>query len=232
MATFVLVHGAWHGAWIWPRVARILRQAGHDVYTPTLTGLGERSHLGSQEVNLRLHIDDVRQVIEWDDLQDVVLCGHSYGGAVVTGVADVISQRIASLVYLDAFVLESGQSVWDYVEPMRPFFLDGAARNGGRTIPIPSEKFNVNQRDLDWVKSKTLPMALACFVERLELSRGLDLYARKTYVYSKGWGPSPFTQFYDRFRQLEGWKALSTEHGHHLMLDDPVRCAEILMDAC
>ena len=100
--TFVLVHGAFHGGWCWRPVADILRAAGHTVFTPTLTGLGERLHLLTPEVNLSTHIQDVVSVLEWENLRDVVLVGHSYGGAVVTGVADRVADRIGSIVYLDA----------------------------------------------------------------------------------------------------------------------------------
>src|SRR3990172_8565549 len=158
MATFVLVHGAWHGAWVWPRTAKILRSQGHDVFTPTLTGVGERSHLAGMEVNLSLHIEDVCNVLRWESLEDIVLCGHSYGGFVVTGVADAMSERIRSIVYLDAFLPENGKALWDYTEPKRQYFADGAGDNAGRMPPIPCEEFNVNPADRDWVKSKLTPM--------------------------------------------------------------------------
>ena len=108
MATYVLVHGAWHGGWCWNRVAPLLRAKGHDVYTPTLTGLGERVHLASPEVDLSTHVTDVVNVIEFEDLRNVILMGHSYGGQVITGVAGVIPQRIAQLAYLDAVVPNDG----------------------------------------------------------------------------------------------------------------------------
>jgi len=106
MATFVLVHGAWHGSWCWKRVRRALQARGHEVFTPTLTGVGERSHLLSRHVNLDTHIGDVVNLIRWEELSDVVLCGHSYGGCVVSGVADRVPNPIGALVYLDAFLLE------------------------------------------------------------------------------------------------------------------------------
>ena len=102
MATYVLVHGGGHGGWCYQRVARILRAAGHDVYTPTLTGLGERSHLVSADVDLDLHIRDIVAVLHYEDLRDVILVGHSYGGMVITGVADRATDRVGRLVYLDA----------------------------------------------------------------------------------------------------------------------------------
>ena len=98
MSTYVLVHGAWHGAWCWKRVRKALQAAGHDVFTPTLTGVGERSHLNSAQVNLGTHIADVVNLIRWEELTDVVLCGHSYGGCVVSGVADRLPDRIRALV--------------------------------------------------------------------------------------------------------------------------------------
>ena len=140
------------------RTARILRSQGHGVLTPTLTGVGERSHLAGKEVNLSLHILDVCNVLRWENLEDVVLCGHSYGGAVVTGVADEMPERIRSLVYLDGFVLGDGEAVWDYVEPKRAYFIEGAGKHAGRTQPIPSEEFGVirpisngsNPRSFQW----------------------------------------------------------------------------------
>ena len=119
MANFVLVHGAWHGGWCWVRVARILRDAGHEVFTPTLTGLGERVHLASADISLDTHVADVLGVLESEELEDVVLCGHSYGGMVVTGVAAQAAKRIDTLVYLDAFVPEDGQSVFELMGPER-----------------------------------------------------------------------------------------------------------------
>src|SRR5262245_38418410 len=115
MATFVLVHGAWLGGWNWKPIRTGLLAAGHDVFTPTLTGLTDRSHLLSPGVSLDTHITDIVNLIHWEELNDIVLCGHSYGGAVVTGVADQMPNRIRSLVYLDAFVLDNGESVAQHV---------------------------------------------------------------------------------------------------------------------
>src|SRR5262249_25595660 len=119
MATFVLVHGAWHGGWCWRDVAARLRRAGHDVYAPSLTGLGERAHLARPGIALDDHVQDVVALLQMEALSDVVLVGHSYGGMVVTGAADREAARIRRLVYLDAFVPESGRCVLDYVVPER-----------------------------------------------------------------------------------------------------------------
>jgi pimeloyl-ACP methyl ester carboxylesterase len=105
------VHGAWHGSWCWARVRRALVAQGHDVFTPTLTGVGERSHLLARDIDLQVHIDDVSNLIRWEALDEVILCGHSYGGCVISGAADALPDRIAALVYLDAFLLEEGVDI-------------------------------------------------------------------------------------------------------------------------
>src|SRR5688572_1955574 len=114
MATYVLIHGAWHGGWCWKLVAPALRRAGHEVYAPSLTGLGERRHLASRAIDLEAHVRDVVELLEMEDLSGVVLLGHSYGGMVVTGAADRVPERISQLVYLDAFVPENGKCLLDY----------------------------------------------------------------------------------------------------------------------
>ena len=113
MSTYVLVHGAWGGSYGWRKVRPLLIKAGHDVYTPSLTGQGERAHLATPQVNLTTHIKDVYNAIWYEDLTDIILVGHSYGGMVVTGVADQMPERIKHLVYLDAFLPENGQSLYD-----------------------------------------------------------------------------------------------------------------------
>src|SRR6516225_6895333 len=114
---FVLVHGAWHGGWCWRRVADRLRASGHLVFTPTLTGLGERSHLLRPDLDLDVHIADVINVIKWERLSDVVLCGHSYGGFVISGVAERAADLIRSIVFLDAFLPNSGDAIEDITGP-------------------------------------------------------------------------------------------------------------------
>src|SRR4051812_23470984 len=155
-ATFVLVHGAWHGGWCYKEVAHLLRQAGHEVYTPTLTGLGERAHLMSRTIDLSTHIEDILAVIRCENLSDVVLCGHSYGGMVIAGVAEQIADKLRTLVFLDAFVPENGKSLSDYlpteqVEHMRA----DAAQNGDgyKVTPPPVAFFRVNPQDEAWINA-------------------------------------------------------------------------------
>ena len=120
MATFVLVHGAWHGGWCYRETAKALRDAGHTVFTPTLTGTGDRWHQSNQSITLETHIRDVCGTFEFEELSDVILCGHSYGGMVITGVADRIPSQIKSLVYLDAFVPQHGDSLIDLIQKALP----------------------------------------------------------------------------------------------------------------
>src|ERR1700716_3513883 len=115
MTDFILIHGAWRGSWTWTRVRRLLAAAGHQVFTPTLTGLGERSHLLSRDVGLDTHVADIANLMIWEDLRDIVLVGHPYGGIVARHVADRMPDRINSLIYLDAFVPENGNALFDYL---------------------------------------------------------------------------------------------------------------------
>ena len=164
MTTFVLVHGAWHGGWCYKRVARLLRQAGHEVYTPTLTGLGERAHLMNRGIDLDTHVQDIVGVIRCEELSDVVLCGHSYGGMVITGVAEQIAAKIRSLVYLDAFVPENGKSLLDYASAERSRQMrDDATQNGEgyKITPPPAAAFAVNAEDAAWVDAMCVKQPLA-----------------------------------------------------------------------
>ena len=139
MATFVLVHGAWHGGWCWKKVTPLLRAAGHEVYTPTLTGLGERAHLLTREVDLDTHIRDIINVLEYEELRDVILVGHSYAGMVIAGVADRVPARLAHLVYLDAFVPRDGQASLSLSPPELEAHLraQALAEGDGWRVPAP-----------------------------------------------------------------------------------------------
>jgi pimeloyl-ACP methyl ester carboxylesterase len=232
MATFVLVHGAWHGSWCWKAVREALVALGHDAFTPTLTGVGERSHLLSPEVTLDTHIDDVVNLIRWEELSDVVLCGHSYGGCVISGAADRIPERIAALVYLDAFVLEDGQSLHDTLPPeQRDVQLNLAqeAGEGWKVPPIPAEAFNVNPVDRSWVNSQCTMQSLATFTQPIKLTARPDVPPKhSTYILASGWNGSPFQQFYDRAK-AKGWPTISIDCGHDVMLDKPEELTHALV---
>src|SRR6476659_5162242 len=168
-ATFVLVHGAWSGGWCYARVAALLRAQGHIVFTPTLAGQGERAHQLSGAINLSTHIEDVLGVFHYEQLDNVVLAGHSYGGMVITGVADRIAGKIRALAYLDAFVPEDDQSLFDINIPANTQrFLQGAGTLGGLAVPAPSAAyFGVNPADVATVDALATPFPLGCFTEKL-----------------------------------------------------------------
>ena len=223
MATFVLVHGAWHGSWCWKRVRRALQALGHDVFTPTLTGVGERSHLLSPQVNLDTHIDDIINLIQWEELSNVVMCGHSYGGCVISGVVDRVPDRIAALVYLDAFVLDGGQSLHDTLPAaQRDLQLDLARRvgDGWKVPPIPAEVFNVNAADRAWVDRQCTMQPLATFQQAIKLSGGQHTQKNTTFILASEFSDSPFLPFYDRARE-KGWSTMTIACGHDVMLDRP-----------
>jgi pimeloyl-ACP methyl ester carboxylesterase len=184
MTTFVLVHGAYQGGWVYARVARLLREAGHDVYTPTPTGVGERSHLAHNAINLDTHIQDSVSVFKHEDITDTILCGHSYGGMVITGVAGEIGERIRTLFYIDAFAPADGQSLLNIcgAEPTLAF-LDQASGSGVMIPPIPAAMFNVNEEDAAWVDKMSVAQPLATFVQGVRTGVESNSVANRTYVF-------------------------------------------------
>jgi len=231
MSVYVLVHGAWGGSWCWKRIRRVLQSCGYEVFAPTLSGVGERSHLLSKDVNLDTHIADVVNLIRWEELFDVVLCGHSYGGCVVTGTADRIAERIRALVYVDAFVPENGQSLHDTLPAeQRDAQVKGALEigDGWKVPPIPAEVFNVNARDRAWVTQQRTPQSLATFQQPLQLTGAIERIENITYILAAGWEHSPFPQFYEKAK-AKGWKTLTMACGHDVMLDQPDELLEILL---
>ena len=231
MSTYVLVHGAWRGSWIWKRVRRLIQARGHEVFTPTLTGVADRSHLSSPNVNLDTHINDVANLIRWEELSDVILCGHSYGGCVVSGVADRVPEQIGALVYLDAFVLENGQCLNDMIPPevrRKRLALVNEVGEGWKLPPIPAEEFNVNPRDRDWVNRQGTMQSMATFEQPLHLTGAINQIKNVTYILASGWSPSPFPQFHEKAK-AKRWKTITIECGHDVMLDRPEELAELLL---
>jgi pimeloyl-ACP methyl ester carboxylesterase len=223
MATFVLVHGAWHGSWCWARVRQALLDQGHQVFTPTLSGVAERSHALSPDIDLQRHVDDVANLIRWEELDSVILCGHSYGGCVISGVADVLPDRIAALVYLDAFLLEDGECLHDLLPAEQremQLSLANEFGEGWRVPPIPAEVFNVNARDRDWVDRQCTPQPLATFQQPIRLNGGLSQISRNYFIYASDWEGTPFTASYDRAKARR-WATSEIACGHDVMLDRP-----------
>jgi pimeloyl-ACP methyl ester carboxylesterase len=231
MSTFVLVHGAWVGSLIWRPIAQALRRAGHEVYTPTLTGLGERRHLLSRGIDLGTHVKDVLAVIDYEDLSDIVLVGHSYGGMVVTGVADAAPEKIASLVYLDAFVPQSGQALFSILPAGMP---QPAALPGEDWLapPLPVEAFGEpSQQVREFTERKAFPQPVACFTQPLQLSGGVDRIARKTYIYCNDPEPTTFTPFYEMLKGTAGWTVRTLPCTHLVQMDMPQELTALLLEA-
>jgi pimeloyl-ACP methyl ester carboxylesterase len=231
-AIYVLVHGAWHGSWCWKRVRKGLRDAGHEVFTPTLTGLGERSHLNAATVDLSTHIADVVNLLRWEDLSDVILCGHSYGGSVIRAVADRVPERICTLVYLDAFVPEDGQSLLDLHAPEHAQHMRLQAKTAGagwNVPPIPAERFNVNPRDAAWVNAQCTPQSIASFEERIKLNREPFRPDNTAFVLATEWDDSPFRAAHERAK-AKGWQTRTVPCGHEVMLDLPGELTHLLLE--
>lgn len=227
--TFVLVHGAWHGGWCWRRVADLLEKQGHKVFTPTLTGLGERSHLLSDQTNLATHIDDIVNVIKWEGLDDVVLCGHSYAGYVVAGVAERIRSKIVSIIFLDAFLPRDGDNLASSSERLANMVRSLESKKQMAVPPIPAEVFNVNVNDRAWVDGQCTPQPLLTFTDRIALTGEWERIAKKTYVRARGYPTPTFDEAASRIKDDASWMRYELSCGHDAMLDMPDRVAEILI---
>jgi pimeloyl-ACP methyl ester carboxylesterase len=234
MATYVLVHGGGHGGWCYARVAPLLRAAGHDVYTPTLTGLGERAHMMRADIDLDFHIRDVMAVLHFDDLRDVILVGHSYGGMVITGVADRAGDRVGKLVYLDAATPTNGESLVDHAGPVinavRPF---GETVDGIELVLLPGvdagRLYGVEDAaDLAWMADRLTPHPWQCFEQKLVLTDEDALAAIPQYhvVCTSTLATREPTRI-ERAR-AEG-RLWDIDTGHDLMITEPAAVADALL---
>jgi len=235
MATYVLVHGGGHGGWCYDRVARILRSAGHEVYAPSLTGLGERSHLVGPDVDLDMHITDITALLHFEDLRDVILVGHSYGGMVITGVADRAADRIGDLVYLDAANPRNGQSLVDVAGPIiemtRPM---GAVVDGVELVLLPSADAGAfygvtDPDDLAWMADRLTPHPWRCFEQPLELTKEPALWAiPQAHIVCTSTMPTRDVDLMERARRAGRLWEIDT--GHDLMITEPQAVADALLE--
>jgi len=234
MTTFVLVHGAWHGGWCWVRVADRLRAAGHSVFAPTLTGLADRSHLLAPTVSLQTHIKDVANLLTWEELKDVVLVGHSYGGMVITGAADRAADRVRTLVFVDAFTPVHGQAAFDLRSPEANTLVRDKARalgGGWRIPPTPAAAFNVNEADRAWVDGKCTDLPIGCFSEKLHLSGAVDRIADRVYVRAGAYPNPTFDAALAAARADRRFRAHVVDCGHDIMVDAPDELTRILLES-
>ncbi|MBC8112173.1 MAG: alpha/beta hydrolase [Verrucomicrobia bacterium] len=217
--TFLFVHGAWGGGWEYAKVDSILSAKGDIVFHPTLTGLGERVHLANADINLSTHITDIVNVIKFENLHDVILVGHSYGGMVISGVAEQIPDRIKQLIYLDAFVPNDGESIkimngaaWD--ERITPIIKNGfVSYPFGPTKPTPPTD---------------VPQPLKTFTEPLEISNPLAKKIPTFYILMTKDGKSDFEQWGASRARARNWKIYTFEGGHYAMRDQPDKLVQLL----
>lgn len=225
MAQFLICHGAWSAGWAWGKVRPLLRAAGHEVMTPTYTGLGERAHLTGPLVDLELHIQDVLSVIHCEDLRDFILLGHSYGGMVATGVADRVPGLVRRLVYLDAFVPQHGQSLNDLRQT-----ANTAAHGGidGWLVPPNPAPPDTSEADLAWTGARRRHQPVRTFTQKLHLQNDTQAMPR-SYIYCarKGEG-DPFRQFSDRFRNDPSWDYHERDWSHSPNVTAPEPLVELL----
>jgi pimeloyl-ACP methyl ester carboxylesterase len=238
MANYILVHGGWFGAWCWYKVVPLLQAAGHSVYTPTLTGVGEQAALATPEIGLDTHIQDVVNLIETKNLQQVILVGHSYSGMVITGVADRVPDRIAHLVYLDAVVPRDGQSLADTAPFVGTFLRREANKSGDgwRVNPPRGGTFGITKEpDLSLVRSKVTPQPLKTFFQPVHITHP-DAVAAIPHTYiectRRGvivWlmrrifmGGSPLSE--------PGWNRQRLASDHIAMLLEPQAVADLLLE--
>jgi len=226
MATVVLAHGAWSAAWAWKKVRPLFRAAGHEFFSPTYTGLGERAHLARPDIDLSTHMRDVTAVLEIEDLSDVTLLGPSYGGMVATGVADKVPGRVARVVYIDAFAPKDGQSLFDLLGPKGEAHMRaGATKDGdGWKLPLNPMPPDTSPEDSAWAVPKRRPQPIKTFEEKIRLTS--TKFPPRHYIYAKRNGPGDvFRQFAERAESEPGW----THHEIDASHNPHITCPDVLM---
>jgi pimeloyl-ACP methyl ester carboxylesterase len=231
MSAIVLVHGAWHGAWIWRRVLAPLRAAGHDVHALTMTGLGERAHLLGPQVTLQTHVADVVGLIEAEELDDVVLVAHSYGGLPATGGADRLAGRVRRIVYVDAQIALPGES-WGSLHPAEvQAERRAAAQAHGGTLPPPDPQlFGLEGADLDWMRRRQRPHPFGPYDEPLQFDAGRWQALPRSYIACTGPALGTAKAHHARVRQWPGWDIAEMATGHCPMVSAPASLVSLLLE--
>jgi pimeloyl-ACP methyl ester carboxylesterase len=229
-----LVHGGGHGGWCYDKVAPFLRAAGHEVYAPSLTGLGERKHLLSADVGLDTHITDIVNLFFYHDLKDVILAGHSYGGMVITGVADRALERVGQLVYLDASLPRNGEALVDNAPAMMAFARsDLRVVDGVELVLWPNDDSAKRQgvadpADVDWMLARLTPQPWKCFSDKLRLERE-EAVRRIPRTIVNCTPTLARREDEQRRRALQGDRVWEIDTGHDLMITQPKATAEMLL---
>jgi pimeloyl-ACP methyl ester carboxylesterase len=229
--TFVLVHGSWHGGWCWRRVADRLEKQGHKVFTPTLTGLGERVHLLTPAVDLNTHVTDVVNLIRYEGLENIVLVGHSYAGSIITGVAEQVLSSIGSIVFVDAFLPINGDTMLSMTtEELRAASLAAKAKGDIARPIVPAAAFRVNEKDRDWVNSKLTPQPLGPSFTTISYTGARDKVAKKTYIRAADYPQPAFDKWLAQCKADPTWRAHAvTGCGHDIMVDKPDELTDLLI---
>jgi pimeloyl-ACP methyl ester carboxylesterase len=228
LAAIVVAHGAWSSAWAWQKMRPLLREAGHELYTPSYTGLGERGHLANPAIDLDTHIADVLGVLKFEDLNDVVLIGHSYGGMVATGVADRSEGRVAKLIYLDAFAPRDGQSLFDLVGPETELRMRQGAKETGAGWKVPANPMPPDTPPdyVAWATPRRLAQPVKCFEQKLRLSS--RAMPQRSYIYCRRIAPQDvFAQFATRAR-AEGWGYAEMDASHNPHITAPLALRDVV----
>lgn len=240
--TFVLVHPAWHGGWFWKKIVPLLRAKRGIVFTPTLTGLGERSHLAREDIGLETHVDDVVNVFTHEALRDVVLVGHSSSGAVITGVADRVPELVATVVYLDAFVPENGQSVLDLVTPERRQAFEAFVQTEGKGWFVPRfapppwetivrEMWGVtDDEDVRWMLERLRPTPFGHFRDPVRRTNPAAEKLPRVYVRCRQFPNPRFDAHAAMAQSTPLWTYRELAAPHHAAVTMPDRVAELLLE--
>ena len=231
--TFVLIHGGLHGGWVWRRVSDRLEAKGHKVFAPTLTGLGERSHLLSKDINLDTHISDVVNLIKWEDLTDCCVVTASYGGFPLSGALEQVGDRVSSIVWLDAQKPENGQTVLDVVGAGFRERITNAINKGEISFPPakPGPIF-VNEKDADFVLAKATPHPIGTLVQPIKLSGAREKIAKKTFIRVPKYPDPGLSKLFAECKADKSWNTFElADSGHLAMLDAPERVTDLLLQA-
>ena len=232
--TFILLPPAWAGSWIYRQSAAWLRAQGHLVYTPTLTGLGERSHLLRADTDLDTHINDVINLIKWEELKDVVLVGHSFTGGVVSGVAEKALDKLSAVVFVNAYLHEDGKAIQDYLSPRSHSDIDARISKGEFGLPNPPAAFySLPQKEWARIDSLHTPHPLGAIAQKLKLTGAMEKVPKKTYIMLAKFarGREYELKHYNRVKDQPGWNTVSVEMGHLPMVDDPIAFAKLILTA-
>ncbi len=227
--TFVLVHGAYGGGYVWKYVAALLRAKGHLVFTPTLTGLGDRSHLMSKDIRLETHIMDIVNLIKWEDLRNITLVAHSYGGWPVSGVAERVDDAIGSIVFLDAFMPANGQKGLDLNSPQSREAVLAAIKLGEVSRPpTPSTSKGMSEADSQWLLAKATPQPIGVSLDPIQLTGARDRIPRKAFIRARNFPNPNFDSFYDACKAA-GWNVFDVPSGHNVQVEMPGQLTDILL---